>query len=124
VDALLCYSVLHYVFVDTQIFRFLDAALGLLAPGGAMLIGDIPNVSKRKRFFASETGVRFHQQFMQTDDRPSVAFNRLEPDQIDDSVVVGLMMRARSSGFDAYIVPQASDLPMANRREDLLILRP
>ena len=68
VDAILCYSMLHYVFVDVSFFRFLDASLSLLAPGGQMLIGDIPNVSKRKRFFASETGVRFHKDYMKTDE--------------------------------------------------------
>ena len=32
--------------------------------------------------------------------------------------------RARAAGFDAYVVPQAADLPMANRREDILIVAP
>lgn len=123
-DVVLCYSVLHYVLVDAAFFRFLDTALSLLAPGGQFLIGDIPNISKRKRFFASETGVRFHQEFMQTTDRPEVRFNQLEPDQIDDAVVMALVQRARAQGFDAYVVPQSAALPMANRREDILIVRP
>ena len=50
VDVIICYSVLHYVLIDTAFFRFLDISLSLLAPGGQMLIGDIPNMSKRKRF--------------------------------------------------------------------------
>jgi hypothetical protein len=33
-------------------------------------------------------------------------------------------MRARNQGFDAYIRAQAPDLPMANRREDILVIRP
>ncbi|WP_346295505.1 class I SAM-dependent methyltransferase [Rhodopseudomonas sp. P1] len=124
VDVILCYSVLHYVLIDTAFFRFLDTALSLLAPGGQMLIGDIPNISKRKRFFASENGVRFHQAFMNTSERPEVAFNRIEHDQIDDSVVFSLLQRARAQGFDAYVLPQSAELPMANRREDILIVRP
>lgn len=124
VDVILCYSVLHYVLVDTAFFRFLDVSLSLLAPGGQMLIGDIPNISKRKRFFASESGVRFHQEFMKTNDLPNVAFNQIEHDQIDDAVVFALLQRARAQGFDAYVVPQNPDLPMANRREDILITRP
>src|SRR5690606_36364104 len=98
--------------------------LGLLAPGGQALFGDIPNIAQRKRFFASATGVRFHQAFMQTDEAPEVHFNRLEPDQIDDAVLLGLMARARAAGFDAYVLPQAPELPFANRREDLLVRRP
>lgn len=123
-DVILCYSVLHYVLIDTAFFRFLDASLSLLAPGGQFLIGDIPNVSKRKRFFASETGTRFHQDFMKTQDRPEVSFNQIEHDQIDDAVVMALVQRARGQGFDAYVIPQSMSLPMANRREDILIVRP
>lgn len=124
VDAILCYSVLQYIFVDAAFFRFLDTSLSLLAPGGKFLIGDIPNISKRKRFFASEMGIRFHQEFMKTKDMPSVAFNEIEHDQIDDVVVFSLIQRARVQGFDAYVLPQSSNLPMANRREDILIVRP
>lgn len=124
VDAILCYSVLHYIFVDTSIFRFLDTSLSLLAPGGQMLIGDIPNISKRKRFFSSEVGIRFHQEFMKTAELPEVKFNQLEHTQIDDAVVMSLLQRARAQGFDAYVLPQNTDLPMANRREDILIVRP
>jgi hypothetical protein len=89
-----------------------------------MLIGDIPNVSKRKRFFSSETGVRFHKEFMRTADDPTVSFNQIEHDQIDDSIVFSILGRARAAGFDAYVLPQGRALPMANRREDILIQRP
>lgn len=124
VSAILCYSVLQYVFIEGAFFRFLDISLSLLAPGGQMLIGDIPNQSKRKRFFASATGAAFHQGFMNTDEVPIVQFNQIEHDQIDDAVVMALVQRARLQGFDAYVVPQDGALPMANRREDILIVRP
>ena len=123
-DVIICYSVLHYVLLDVAFFRFLDCSLSLLAPGGQLLIGDIPNISKRKRFFASERGISFHKQFMQTDDPPEVQFNQIEHDQIDDAVVMALLQRARVEGFDAYLLPQNPALPMANRREDILIVRP
>ena len=124
VDVIICYSVFHYIFEESNIWDFLDRSLALLAPGGRFLIGDIPNVSKRKRFFASESGIRHHKVFMQTDNEPIVAFNRIESNNIDDSVVMAMVMRARLAGFDAYAVPQEDDLPMANRREDVLIVRP
>lgn len=89
-----------------------------------MLIGDIPNISKRKRFFSSDAGVKFHQEFTKTAGRPEIAFNCIEHDQIDDSVIFSLIGRARSAGFDAYVIPQNQKLPMANRREDILITRP
>jgi hypothetical protein len=61
---------------------------------------------------------------MKTDEAPVVEFNKVEFDQIDDAVVMSLIQRARAQGFDAYVVPQAPALPMANRREDILIVRP
>jgi hypothetical protein len=124
IDTILCYSVLHYVFVEASIFTFLDRSLGLMAHGGQMLVGDIPNISKRKRFFSSPAGIAHHKAFIQTDEQPVVQFNVVEPDKIDDTVMLSLVMRCRTQGFDAFIVPQADDLPMANRREDILINRP
>ncbi len=124
VDAIICYSVFHYIFAESNTWDFLDRSLALLAPGGHFLIGDIPNLSKRKRFFTSDTGINYHKSFMQTNEAPMVIFNQIEPDAIDDSVIMALIMRARSAGFEAYVVPQAADLPMANRREDVLIVRP
>ena len=124
VDAIIAYSVLHYVFPSASVHAFLDEAVRLLAHGGHMLIGDVPNVAKRRRFFSSPAGREFHRQFTGTDDPPEVTFNAVEPGKIDDSVLLGLVARARTAGCDAYLVPQAPELPMANRREDLLVVRP
>lgn len=123
-DAIIVYSVLHYIFVDTNLWRFLDATLQLLAPGGSLLLGDIPNVSMRKRFFSSEAGKRLHREFTGRDDEPEVVHNRVEPNCIDDAVVFAILQRARLAGMHAYVVPQPAELPMANRREDILIIRP
>ena len=125
VDVLLSYSVLHYVFAESNIWSFMDTSLELLTHGGEMLVGDIPNVSKRKRFFSSPQGIAFHRAFTgNAEDVPEVVFNRVQPHMIDDSVVMGLVDRTRLAGCDAYIVPQAPDLPMANRREDILVRKP
>lgn len=124
VNALLAYSVFHYIFTESNIWRFIDRSLELLAPGGQMLIGDIPNISKRKRFFASQAGACFHRDFTGRDEDPDVRFNVVEHDQIDDAVILAILQRVRSAGCDAYVLPQAPDLPMANRREDILITRP
>lgn len=123
-DVIICYSVLHYIFVEASFWRFLDFGIKLLNNGGSLLIGDIPNISKRKRFFSSETGVRFHKEFMKTDTPPIVERDVVEVDKIDDSVLIGMIMRARAQGCDAYWLPQAPTLPMANRREDLLVTKP
>lgn len=124
VDVIIVYSVLHYIYVDGNLNSFFDKSLSLLSLGGQMLVGDIPNISKRKRFFSSETGKKFHHNFTNSENDPIVEFNKIEDGQIDDSIMMGLVNRARLQGFDAYIMPQQADLPMANRREDILIIRP
>jgi hypothetical protein len=124
VDVLICYSVLHYMYVDTNLFDVVDESCRLLANGGCALFGDIPNVSKRKRFFSSAARVRFHQEFMETSEKPVVEHNRVEAGKIDDAVTAGLMARAQVAGCDAYLLPQNASLPMYNRRDDLLIVKP
>jgi hypothetical protein len=124
VDVMICYSVLHYVFVDANPFVFLDFALHLLAPKGEFLIGDVPNVSKRRRFFSSDAGIAFHKAFTQTDTAPEVRFNEPVAGAIDDAALLALVARARAAGADAYVLPQPPELPMSNRREDVLLRRP
>ena len=124
VDAILAYSVVQYVFAEDNVFHFLDTCLTLLASGGELLLGDVPNQTMRKRFFASPSGVATHQRHTGRDEMPAVHFNRLEAGQMDDAVVLALLARARAQGFHAWVMPQPMDLPMANRREDILIRKP
>ncbi len=122
-DRVLAYSVVHYAFAEGQLERFVDAALDLLAPGGRLLVGDVPNESKRQRFLASPSGQEFARQFATEhgDTSPGDHGRLIE---VDDRVFFRLLERARLRGFDAYWLPQAELLPMANRREDLLFVRP
>lgn len=124
IDVIICYSVFHYIFVDSNVWYFLDCLLNLLNDGGQALIGDIPNISKRKRFFASNNGIKFHQEFMQTNEKPTVKFNCIETGKIDDSLLMSIVLKCQASGFDAYVLPQPKELPFANRRDDLIIRKP
>jgi 2-polyprenyl-3-methyl-5-hydroxy-6-metoxy-1,4-benzoquinol methylase len=123
-DAIIAYSVIQYVFVEGNLWAFLDDCMALLADGGEILLGDIPNVTMRKRFFSSADGISHHREYTRGGGPPEVVFNRLETAAIDDSVVLALIARARAEGFHAWVVPQAEGLPMANRREDVLIRKP
>jgi hypothetical protein len=116
--------VLQYVLVDGDVHRFLERGIELLAPGGTMLIGDVPNVSKRDRFLSSPAGAEFHRAFMGTDEPPPVTDGAVPRDKIDDRLVLSLLAQARAAGCDAYVVPLRADLPLANRREDILVSRP
>lgn len=124
VDVIIAYSVIQYVFAEGNLWDFLDRSLSLLAEGGCMLLGDVPNTTMRKRFFSSAAGIKCHKDFTGRDELPQVHFNNLELGQIDDSVVLAILARARAQGSHAWVVPQADILPMANRREDILIKKP
>lgn len=124
VDVILCYSVFHYIYADTDYLGFIDASIALLNGGGQMLIGDIPNLDKRNRFFQSANGIAFHQQYMNTQELPPLTPNSPELNAIDDAVLDSIVAHVRMRGCDAYMVPQPESLPMANRRDDLLIRKP
>lgn len=124
VDAIIAYSVIQYVFAEGNLFQFVDRCLSLLCDGGELFLGDIPNVTMRKRFFSGNEGIQTHKQFTGRDELPEVQFNQLEPARIDDSVVLAVLARARAQGYHAWVMPQSAELPMSNRREDILIRKP
>jgi len=125
-DAILTYSVIQYPFAESNIFKFVDTAVNLLDSEGQFLIGDIPNISMKKRFLDSQTAKIYHEENHGKNGEkfPAYQFNVLELDQIDDGVLMGLLVRLRASGFHAFLMPQGKSLPMSNRREDLLIVKP
>ena len=122
-DCIITYSVFHYIFEEGNIYKFIDKSLEMLKPGGSFLIGDIPNISKRFRFFASDAGIKFHQDYTQTNTLPEEFSYKIHHDKIDDGVILGILSRYRNLGFETYLIPQNSSLPMQNRREDILITR-
>lgn len=123
-DLVLVYSVLSVVFVDSNPFLFVDHAAALLRSGGRLLIGDVPNLSKLRRFLVTETGAQYHKEYMRSDKPPVVGTFDGPGEGIDDGVILGIIGRMRSKGYDAYVLPQADSLPLSNRREDILIVRP
>ena len=121
-DVVICYSVLQYVELGEKMSVFFQKAISLLAGGGQALFGDIPNAAMRNRFFSSADGIRCHRQFAK-DDSPPPQISDLSS-HINDDTVLSLLKIARNAGFHAFVVPQGADLPMNNRREDILVMRP
>jgi hypothetical protein len=122
-DAIVCYGVLQVVFLEGNAFAFVDDAAGLLASGGRLLFGEVPNHSKLRRFLASDAGRAYHRAYMRTDAPPELPVFEAPAHRIDDSVLLALLMRLRCAGYEAWLMPQAPTLPLANRREDLLVGR-
>jgi SAM-dependent methyltransferase len=114
-DVVIAYGMLHYVFEHDNVWAFLDRALALLAPGGYLMIGDVPCWSRRKRKWAAEG---------KTLPALDIRDGEIWPGGLSDAVIFGLMSRATESGFDAFLLPQPAELPMSGWRVDLLFQRP
>ncbi len=125
----LVYSVLQLLKDVEEAFQFLHRARQLLRPGGALLVGDIPNRDKRRRFQATERGQAFEKQWQELVAGETVApeVAQLPRDtelpEFDDATMMRILAEARAAGFEAYLLPQPEDLPMCFSREDILIRR-
>jgi SAM-dependent methyltransferase len=119
-DYILCYSVLFYVFANDNLYQFLHEALNLLASNGRLLLGDIPNIDKRDRFLQSEEGRKFVQNAGAA--KGATAHDN-NSQKMDDTILLAIIARLRRFGCETYIMPQNSNLPMANRREDILVVK-
>ena len=123
-NVIFSYSVIQYVFKESSIWKFLDAALSMLAPEGYLYLGDIPNLSMKKRFLSSAEGLEFHQSYYGEDSYPDLNKINSVSKEIDDQIVLEILKRARSKGFHAWVLPQFHDLTFSNRREDIMIKKP
>lgn len=128
-DFVLAYSVLHYT---DQPRRFIASACRLLAPGGRLLIGDLPNVHRKGRFLASAFGRQFESEYRGLPDselpryRDQQDYFRRCRDQnkrINDNLVADALRTYRERGYDVFVLPQRAAMPFGHTREDLLICR-
>ena len=130
-DRVLIYGVIHILPDWPTLQRFLDVAAQLVAPGGRLLIGDIPNADRKRRFLDSDAGRRFDAEWK----RSMAAVNTEAPDPfaafagapavhtLDDQSVLELLERFRAQGFRAQVLSQRPELPFGHTREDILLER-
>ena len=126
---ILIYSVIQYMSSEASALAFVRRAFDLLKPGGRLLVGDLPNRDKKRRFSSSSAGAiatAEWQKLLSTTARHPMA--ALPEDdcmvQVDDAFVLSLMRFTRESGFESYLLSQPADLPFGNSREDLLVVAP
>ncbi len=129
-DRILVYSVLHYL-PDAEAAReFIDACLSVLDPSGGLMLGDIPNRDRQRRFSASEFGKRFDADW--TERKATLSPEHSARDQIfaeterhppflGDDFIVKLLADTRRDGMESHVVGQPEGLPMCYSREDVLI---
>ena len=120
-DAVIVYSVFHCVYLESDFIMFVDSLVKLLKPGGTLLLADLPNASKKKRFLSSDEGKAFHKAWSGDSQDPVVNWNQFEAGTLDDSLIMMLMSRYRQMGYETFLLPQNKQLPFSNTREDLLV---
>jgi len=129
-DYIIAYSVIHYT--DNP-KAFILNSLDYLAPGGKLLIADLPNENKRGRFLATEFGRKFEAEWkgINLDEIPKYSDHKAYQEsglhntpQICDAFIFEVFQELRDSGFDVFLLPQNNKLPYHYTREDLLIVRP
>lgn len=128
-DCILAYSVLHYT---DRPRAFIAAACRLLAPGGRLLVGDLPNVNRKGRFLASDSGRAFEARYRgvppsrlprYADHKDYARRSSGQNPRINDALVCGVLRECRRLGLDVFVLPQPAGLPFSQTREDLLICR-
>jgi cyclopropane fatty-acyl-phospholipid synthase-like methyltransferase len=131
-DRVLAYSVLHYVADQAAALIFIEAGLRMLVPGGAMLIGDVPNDDTRRRWLKSKAGQQaerhYHRQRSvgdaQVQERDRIFAQVTQRGaHFDDDFMITLMASMRRRGYEAYVLPQKESLPFNRSREDILVCR-
>jgi SAM-dependent methyltransferase len=126
-DAILAYSVLSVLPDRTAVFSFAHRAASLLRKGGRLLLGDVANPDKKRRFLESPAGIAFQREWDQRQRATpptSLAGEAAVIGALDDRLITDLVYELRASGLDVYILPQPADLPFGHSREDLLVVAP
>ena len=125
----LIYSVLQYVDSLASAIRFLRRALSLLCPGGRLMLGDLPNHDKKRRFTESQSGMLASQEWSAlVSDAGLHPLSGLPQDNrvlvVDDDLLLSLLKCGRTDGYESYLLPQPTDLPFGHTRDDLIFVAP
>lgn len=132
-DRLLVYSVLHYLPSAAAANRFVEACVAKLAPGGRLLLGDIPNTDAAARSARSAEGRRLaavyerqRRQEASADVQTRVLIFGQVRDKgsyLNDAFLLAMMARLRRRGLESYLLSQPSSLPFSGSREDIVVWR-
>ncbi|RJG49004.1 class I SAM-dependent methyltransferase [Motilimonas pumila] len=123
-DVIVIYSVLHCLRNSSDVMAFIDKAVALLAPGGRLILGDLPNNDLKQRFVNSQEGQRFSVEWREAiaDMPEEPAFEPVsEAVSFDDESVLSLLLQIRQKGLEAHLLPQPSHLPFGHTREDIVV---
>lgn len=128
-DCILMYSVLMYIDSYEEILSMVLKAASLLKDNGRMLLGDIVNDDKKRRFANSEVGHMVDKEYrenmnrMTEEDEVSHSGYAASSFRMNDELVMRLMQDVRREGYETYLLPQSNKLPFGYSREDILVCK-
>lgn len=135
-NKILIYSVLHYLEDENETIDFIVKAASLLKAGGRLLLGDLPNIDKERRFLNSDFGKKYQEEWIS---KRKLIQKKLAGDaecigdllkdsvkdaryvQFNDALILKIIGIFRNKGYHVYLFPQAQGLPFSNEREDIVI---
>ncbi len=137
INKIVIYSVVQYLRNIDDLFRFVDKALKLLGENGEVLVGDIPNIDKKKRFISTRLGSAFDKQFREEQnqngsmirDEGKKMWKKMQSEGLEDTIIFNdaiierIMSRYHDLSCDVYVLPQKPYLPFGHTREDILIVK-
>ena len=122
-DSIILYGVIH---ITTDPINFIYSLTEFLKPGGHLLIADIPNSDKKKRFLLTNHGKQIDKDYRSkfipnnnvmssTASKPLIEF--------DDRFVTTLLGLIRAKGYESFLLPQPVGLPFCFTRDDILVVK-
>ena len=128
-DKILIYSLVHYLKNKEELFKLIKKSLQLLNRNGILLIGDIPNLDKKKRFKKSLNYKKINNEWLSNNLRLSPLEkeieNKLKFDinviKINDKLIFDILKKYTNNKSECYVLSQNKKLPMNNTRVDILI---
>lgn len=120
---ILIYGVAQCLKDEKEFAKFIRKSVSLLKPGGRILIGDIPNADKKKRFISTEQGKEFNAKWQKQVNtlgkgNPTMAAGDLLI--LNDEVIWRAISLLEKLGLRAKVLPQQETLAFSYTREDIL----
>lgn len=126
-NKIIVYGVLHCLNNLDEVNSFVNKAMSLLSLGGRLLLGDVPNTSKKNRYINSSNFKSQKKEWASKSKNINTNAEILKSaNQIggfSDVEIMDLLISVRRSGYESFLIPQNENLPYGITREDILITR-
>ena len=119
-NKVLCYSVIQCTNNPRIFFKKI---LKIVGNQSLILLGDIPNTSKKMRFLKSKFGHKFEEKRIKKKIKSIKNYIKENKQNllINDEFISFSLSYARRKGFNSYVLDQKNNFPFSYTREDILL---